>query len=88
VKVDQSFVRDMSEDSSDRKLVEAVVAMAHSLDMQVVAEGVENATQARLLTQMGCCHAQGYYFSRPVPADEFAATAGTIAARFASGEGA
>lgn len=87
VKVDQSFVRDMSEDSSDRKLVEAVVAMAHSLDMQVVAEGVENATQARLLRNMGCCHAQGYYFSRPVPTEEFAATAETLAARFDAGEG-
>jgi diguanylate cyclase (GGDEF)-like protein/PAS domain S-box-containing protein len=87
VKVDQSFVRDMSEDSSDRKLVEAVVSMAHSLDMQVVAEGVENATQARLLRAMGCCHAQGYYFARPVPAEDFAAAAEAIAARFASGEG-
>ncbi|MDD5296935.1 MAG: bifunctional diguanylate cyclase/phosphodiesterase [Rhodocyclaceae bacterium] len=83
VKVDQSFVRDMSDDSSDRKLVEAVVAMAHSLDMQVVAEGVENATQARLLRDMGCCHAQGYYFSRPVPAQDFAAVAEEITRRFA-----
>jgi diguanylate cyclase (GGDEF)-like protein len=88
VKVDQSFVRDMSEDSSDRKLVEAVVAMAHSLGMQVVAEGVENATQARLLRDMGCCHAQGYYFSRAVPPQDFAAAGEAIAARFASGEGA
>lgn len=88
VKVDQSFVRDMSEDSSDRKLVEAVVAMAHSLDMQVVAEGVESATQARLLREMGCCHAQGYYYSRPVPAEEFAAVVEEISARLASEESA
>ncbi len=71
LKVDKSFVGDMSDDSSDRTLVAAVVAMARSLAMDVVAEGVENAAQLRLLRQMGCRYAQGYYFSRPLPIDDF-----------------
>ncbi len=71
LKVDKSFVGDMSDDSSDRTLVAAVVAMARSLAMDVVAEGVENAAQLRLLRQMGCRYAQGYYFSRPLPIGDF-----------------
>ncbi|HZV54934.1 MAG TPA: bifunctional diguanylate cyclase/phosphodiesterase [Rhodocyclaceae bacterium] len=71
VKVDKSFVRDMGSDTSDRALVEAVVVMARSLGMQVVAEGVENSAQLELLRQMNCRFAQGFYFSRPVPAEDF-----------------
>ncbi len=78
LKVDKSFVRDMHGDPSDRTLVEAVVAMARSLDMQVVAEGVENPEQLALLRQMNCRYAQGYYFSRAVPAREFEATAMSV----------
>ncbi len=81
LKVDRAFVRDMAEDGSDRALVEAVVAMAASLGMQVVAEGVENAVQLDLLRRMNCRSAQGYFFSRPVPASEFDAAAAEIAAR-------
>ncbi|MFA5082444.1 MAG: EAL domain-containing protein [Hydrogenophilaceae bacterium] len=75
IKVDKSFVRDMGEDSSDRTLVEAVVAMARSLGMSVVAEGVETAGQLELLRGMNCRYGQGYYFSRPVPAEQFEAAA-------------
>ena len=72
VKVDKSFVRDMGEVESDRKLVQAVIAMAHSLNMEVVAEGVETEKQFQLLAELGCGYVQGEYFSCPVPAESFA----------------
>jgi diguanylate cyclase (GGDEF)-like protein/PAS domain S-box-containing protein len=72
VKIDKSFVRDMGSNSSDLALVGAIIAMARSLGLEVVAEGVENLSQLKLLRQMHCRSIQGYYFSRPVPADEFA----------------
>jgi len=78
VKVDKSFVRDMGTDNSDRTLVEAIIAMARSLGLQVVAEGVENSAQLILLREMKCRRAQGYYFSRPVPEAEFGALAAKI----------
>ena len=78
VKVDKSFVRDMASDRSDRALVEAVVAMAASLGLSVVAEGVEDRAQLDILREIDCCCAQGYYFSRPVPAAEFEAVAARI----------
>jgi diguanylate cyclase (GGDEF)-like protein/PAS domain S-box-containing protein len=75
LKVDKSFVRDMAVDGGDRALVEAIVAMAASLGLSVVAEGVEDAAQLNILREIGCGCAQGYYFSRPVPAADFAAAA-------------
>ncbi len=80
VKVDKSFVRDMAEDSSDRKLVAAVVSMASSLGLTTVAEGVETREQLDILKDLGCRYIQGYYFSRPVPAEQFAAAALRIGA--------
>ena len=76
VKIDKSFVRDMATDSADRALVEAILAMAHSLGLSVVAEGVETAEQAELLKTRACELAQGYLYSRPVPAEEFVALLG------------
>ncbi len=78
LKVDKSFVRDMSSDSSDLALIEAVIAMARGLNMKVVAEGVETHGQLTLLRNMHCHYAQGYYFSRPVPAEQFEAVATLI----------
>ena len=69
LKVDKSFVRDMSEDNSDRALVGAIINMARSLELTVVAEGVETQRQLDLLEAAGCGCVQGYYFSRPVPAE-------------------
>jgi EAL domain-containing protein (putative c-di-GMP-specific phosphodiesterase class I) len=71
LKVDRSFVANMLESSADRKLVETIIELGHRFDMQVVAEGVESAKQLELLKQMGCDLAQGFYFSKPLPHDEF-----------------
>lgn len=84
VKVDKSFVRDLSEDSSDLALVEAIVAMARSLGLDVVAEGVESLDQLKLLQQMNCRSVQGYYFSKPVPITEFAEVAARVDALLTS----
>lgn len=71
LKIDQSFVRDLVTVSDDMVLSEAIIVMAHKLGLKVIAEGVETETQRTLLTQAGCDYAQGYLFSKPVPADEF-----------------
>lgn len=71
MKIDQSFVRDVTTDASDATMVRTIILMAHSLRLQVIAEGVETQEQVVFLRQCGCEYAQGYYFSRPVPAPEF-----------------
>ncbi len=71
IKIDQSFVRDLVPDSTNLALCKAMVVMAHALGMKVVAEGVETAQQRDLLAATGCDYAQGYWFSRPVPAADF-----------------
>lgn len=71
LKIDQSFVRDITLDSSDLAIVRTIIAMAHSLNMDVIAEGVEIEEQRQLLLNNGCAHFQGYLFSKPVPIDQF-----------------
>lgn len=73
LKIDISFVREMLDNHHDRTIVQTIIAMAKALEMKTVAEGVETREQARLLAEMGCNQAQGYWFGRPLPADEFAA---------------
>ena len=70
VKIDQSFVRNLAPGSTNLVLCQAIVAMAHALGMQVVAEGVETPAQHDLLCALGCDYAQGYWFSPPLPAAE------------------
>jgi EAL domain-containing protein (putative c-di-GMP-specific phosphodiesterase class I) len=83
LKVDKSFVQDMQPGNNEHTLVGAIIAMGRSLGLQIVAEGVELPSHLAALGEMGCHYAQGYYFSRPVPAEEFAATATEIAALLA-----
>ncbi len=71
LKIDQSFVRDIQFDSSDRAIVGTIIAMAHSLNLDVIAEGVETAQQRQLLLDMGCIHFQGYLFGKPMPLQQF-----------------
>ena len=70
LKIDRSFINDITKDPADKELVYAAIAMAHSLGLKVVAEGVETEEQLELLSIQGCEIAQGYLFSRPVAADE------------------
>jgi EAL domain-containing protein (putative c-di-GMP-specific phosphodiesterase class I) len=73
LKIDQSFVRDIGIDDSDRAVVRAIIAMALSLDLDVIAEGVEMKEQRQLLLDKGCTHYQGYLFGKPVPIERFEA---------------
>jgi EAL domain-containing protein (putative c-di-GMP-specific phosphodiesterase class I) len=71
IKIDQSFVREMLVNDSDRILVETIIAMAHKLGHKLVAEGVEEPAQRARLAELGCEVGQGYLFGRPVPAEQF-----------------
>jgi EAL domain-containing protein (putative c-di-GMP-specific phosphodiesterase class I) len=77
LKVDRSFVQDMSRDKDDATIVRTIIEMAHSLGFTVVAEGVETEEQAAFLRLLRCEEAQGYLFAKPMPATDFA---GLIAA--------
>ncbi len=70
VKVDRSFVMDIPADKEDMEITAAVIAMAHKLNYEVVAEGVETEEQLQFLESCGCDYGQGYYFSRPLPSSE------------------
>jgi EAL domain-containing protein (putative c-di-GMP-specific phosphodiesterase class I) len=77
IKIDQSFVRDLASDADDRSIVRAIIQMARSMNCAVLAEGVETAEQLEVLLAEGCDMAQGYYFSRPMPAEDFVKFLGT-----------
>jgi EAL domain-containing protein (putative c-di-GMP-specific phosphodiesterase class I) len=72
LKIDQSFVGQIASAEDDAGIVTAVISMARSLELRVVAEGVETLEQVTFLRNHECDEAQGYYFSRPVPAEVFA----------------
>ncbi len=71
LKIDRSFIQDCLTDSNDRAIVRAIVSMAHSLELGIVAEGVETRQQLEFLKQIGCDSYQGYYYSHPISADQF-----------------
>jgi EAL domain-containing protein (putative c-di-GMP-specific phosphodiesterase class I) len=71
LKIDRSFVMDIPQDPDDMTIVEAVVGLAHSLKMSVIAEGVETFDQILYLRSLGCDAMQGFFVSKPVPAEEF-----------------
>ncbi|MBI5007896.1 MAG: EAL domain-containing protein [Nitrosomonadales bacterium] len=77
IKIDRSFVRNLSATSDDMALCEAIIVMAHKLGLKVVAEGIETSTQRHLLAAAGCDFGQGHFFSAPLPFDEFEAMLGT-----------
>ena len=72
LKIDQSFVRDIVTNPDDQLIVKATIELAHTLDLKVVAEGVETLAVCNLLAEMNCDYVQGYYVSRPLEADQVA----------------
>ncbi|UGQ46571.1 EAL domain-containing protein [Massilia endophytica] len=71
LKIDRSFTRNLAPDSSDMALSDAIIVMAHKLELEVIAEGVETPEQRELLAAAGCDYGQGYLFARPMPAADF-----------------
>jgi EAL domain-containing protein (putative c-di-GMP-specific phosphodiesterase class I) len=70
IKIDKSFVRGLGEDVEDTAIVRMIVELAHTLGMEVIAEGVETEEQVELLREMGCDFAQGYHLAMPLPSEE------------------
>ncbi|MCM3757734.1 EAL domain-containing protein [Sporosarcina aquimarina] len=70
LKIDMSFVRDIETSENSRAIIKAIVTMADTAGMNVIAEGIENAQQADIVRQLGCREGQGYFYSRPIPAAE------------------
>ncbi len=71
IKIDRSFIKDIPQDPDDVAITQAIIAMAHSLRLKVIAEGVETREQLDFLTELGCHEFQGHYFRKPQPAEDF-----------------
>ena len=76
LKIDQSFVRDIINNDSDKAIVLTIIRMAQDMGLDVIAEGVETEDQHQLLVGKGCMNSQGYLFGRPVPIEQFEALLG------------
>jgi len=70
LKIDQTFIRDLPDDEEDASITRAVIALAKSLNLQIIAEGVETKEQKDFIVENGCKNIQGYFYSRPIPAEE------------------
>ena len=73
LKLDRSFIMYLEEDEVSREIVSAVIKIAKSKKIETIAEGIETVGQANILRQSGCDHAQGFFFGKPMPADQFEA---------------
>ena len=73
LKIDQSFIRDLASDAEDAAIVRAIIQMARSLGLRTIAEGVETRAVADLLRLYRCDEVQGYFYGRPMPAEDFMA---------------
>jgi diguanylate cyclase (GGDEF)-like protein len=71
LKIDRAFIKDLLENPEDQAIVKTIIAMAHALKIEVIAEGVETAGQLGFLKNLGCDKGQGFFFSKPVPAEDF-----------------
>jgi EAL domain-containing protein (putative c-di-GMP-specific phosphodiesterase class I) len=71
LKINQTLIRDIAADPDSRLIINAIVSMAHNLNLNVTAVGVEEENQLSFLRETECNEAQGYYFSKPLPAQEF-----------------
>jgi Amt family ammonium transporter len=73
LKIDREFVKEMNRDTTSRSIVDSIIALSHTMNLRVIAEGVETAEQAAQLAGSGCDYLQGYHFGRPMPVDQVAA---------------
>jgi EAL domain-containing protein (putative c-di-GMP-specific phosphodiesterase class I) len=71
LKIDQSFIRDITSDKAAASLATSIISMAHSLGVRVIAEGVETEEQLNFLKDYDCDEIQGFYCSKPIPAESF-----------------
>ncbi len=71
LKIDQSFVRDIATNTGDKKIVAALIDLAHTFGMHALAEGIETQQALDILNELGCDRGQGYHYERPIPADDF-----------------
>jgi EAL domain-containing protein (putative c-di-GMP-specific phosphodiesterase class I) len=77
LKIDQSFVRDITSDADDAAIAQAVITLGHTMNLRVIAEGVETAEQLAFLRRNQCDEMQGYLFGKPMPAEAFAQLLGS-----------
>ena len=78
IKIDRSFVAEINSNSDNAAIVEAIISMGHSLNLKVLAEGVENSDQLHFLTALGCDEVQGFYLAMPMTAEDLTESLGGI----------
>ncbi|HEY9043676.1 MAG TPA: EAL domain-containing protein, partial [Rheinheimera sp.] len=71
LKIDMSFVKDMLQDKSDYEIVKTIISLGQSMNIELIAEGIETAAHQASLLELGCLYGQGYYYSKPLPSEQF-----------------